>query len=141
MAQRKEETEQASELSRVAMAMAPTSFLCFLTGRPVGKVPLPKTLRRALRISYKAGSDEKDKLPSGDDYLGIKLRKLPMVALAAGVLIARFRLGLLHASVLLCDPFQRRSLASTSASSRRSSSHTSSSGVRRRRPRTAAARA
>jgi hypothetical protein len=69
-----------------------------------------------------------------------------MVALAAGVLIARFHLGLLHAPVLLTpvllrDLIRRRSPASASASSRRSSSHTSSSGVRRRRPRAAATRA
>jgi transposase len=78
--------------------------------------------------------------------LGMKLRKLTMVALAAGVLIARFHLGLLHAPVLLTpvllrDLIRRRSPASASASSRRSSSHTSSSGVRRRRPRAAATRA
>jgi hypothetical protein len=97
------------------MAMTPTSFLRFLSGRPVGKVPLPRPAKRASRISYKVGSDEKGKLPSGDDYLGMKLRKLAMVALAAGVLIACFRLGLLLVPVLLRDPFRCRSSASASS--------------------------
>jgi hypothetical protein len=68
------------------MAMAPASFQCFLTGRAVGMVPLPKPARRPARISCKAAADEKDKLPSGGNGLGMKLGKLAMVALAAGVL-------------------------------------------------------
>jgi hypothetical protein len=70
--QPKEETELGSELSRVAMA--PASFRCFLMGRPVGMAPLPRPARRASRISCKAASDEKDKLPSRDNVLDVKNR-------------------------------------------------------------------
>jgi hypothetical protein len=66
--------------------MAPMSFQCFLTGRPVGMVPLPRLVRRASRISCKVASDDKDKLRSGGNVLGMKLGKLAMVALAVGVL-------------------------------------------------------
>jgi hypothetical protein len=69
------------------MAMAPASFQCYLTGKAVGMAPLPKPARRPARISCKAAADEKGKLPSGgDNGLGMKLGKLAMVALAAGVL-------------------------------------------------------
>ncbi|CAN6162896.1 unnamed protein product [Urochloa humidicola] len=69
------------------MALAPTSLQCFLTGRPVCTATLPKPARRSSRISCKAAAgDEKDKVPSGGDGLGVKLGKLAMVALAAGVL-------------------------------------------------------
>ncbi|RLN11706.1 hypothetical protein C2845_PM09G22720 [Panicum miliaceum] len=68
------------------MALAPTPLQCFLTGRPVCTATLPKPARRPSRISCKAAGDEKDKLASGGDGLGLKLGKLAMVALAAGVL-------------------------------------------------------
>ncbi|TVU08668.1 hypothetical protein EJB05_42079 [Eragrostis curvula] len=68
------------------MAMAPASFQCFLTGRPVCTLPLPKPARRPSRISCKAAADEEGKLPSRRNDLGVKLGKLAMVALAAGVL-------------------------------------------------------
>ncbi|GJM97580.1 hypothetical protein PR202_ga14516 [Eleusine coracana subsp. coracana] len=68
------------------MAMAPASFQCFLSGRPVCTATLPRLPRRPSRISCKAAADDKDKLPSGGNDLGVKLGKLAMVALAAGVL-------------------------------------------------------
>ncbi|KAG2608210.1 uncharacterized protein LOC120668620 [Panicum virgatum] len=68
------------------MALAPTPLQCFLTGRPVCTATLPRLARRPSRISCKATGDEKDKLTSGGDGLGLKLGKLAMVALAAGVL-------------------------------------------------------
>ena len=68
------------------MALAPTPLQCFLTGRPVCTATLPRLARRPSRISCKATGDEKDKLTSGGDGLGVKLGKLAMVALAAGVL-------------------------------------------------------
>ncbi|KAF8658837.1 hypothetical protein HU200_059330 [Digitaria exilis] len=69
------------------MALAPAPIQCFLTGKPVLRMStLPKLSRRPLRISCKAAGDEKDKVPSGGDGLGVKLGKLAMVALAAGVL-------------------------------------------------------
>ncbi|KAG2613922.1 uncharacterized protein LOC120704337 [Panicum virgatum] len=69
------------------MALAPTPLQCFLTGRPVCTATLPRLARRPSRISCKAAGDEKDKVTSGgDDGLGVKLGKLAMVALAAGVL-------------------------------------------------------
>ncbi|CAL4966659.1 unnamed protein product [Urochloa decumbens] len=70
------------------MALAPTSLQCFLTGTPMCTPTLPKPARRPSRISCKAAAgDEKDKVvPLGGDGLGVKLGKLAMVALAAGVL-------------------------------------------------------
>ena len=61
------------------MALAPTPLQCFLTGRPVCTATLPRLARRPSRISCKVTS-------GGDDGLGVKLGKLAMVALAAGVL-------------------------------------------------------
>ncbi|RCV22780.1 hypothetical protein SETIT_4G247800v2 [Setaria italica] len=66
------------------MALAPASLQCFLTGRPVCSATLPKLARRPSRISCKAAGDEK--VPLGGDGLGVKLGKLAMVTLAAGVL-------------------------------------------------------
>lgn len=66
------------------MALAPASLQCFLTGRPVCTATLPKLARRPSRISCKAAGDEK--VPLGGDGLGVKLGKLAMVTLAAGVL-------------------------------------------------------
>ena len=70
------------------MALAPAPLQCFLTGssRPVCTATPPKHARRPSKISCKAGGDDKDKVPSGGNDLGIKLGKLAMVALAAGVL-------------------------------------------------------
>jgi hypothetical protein len=71
------------------MALAPAPLQCFLTGssRPVCTATTPKHARRPSRISCKAAGDDKDKVPSGGNDLGVKLGKLAMAALAAGVLV------------------------------------------------------
>ncbi|KAL5224474.1 hypothetical protein ABZP36_011113 [Zizania latifolia] len=72
------------------MALAPTSLRCFLTGRPLctgsAAAVLPKPTRRpSARLSCRA-ADEKGAEPSTRADFEVKLGKLAMVALAAGVL-------------------------------------------------------
>lgn len=73
------------------MALAPTSLRCFLTGRPLcsagstaAVLPAPKPTRRrpSARLSCRAANEA----PSTRGDLPVKLGKLAMVALAAGVL-------------------------------------------------------
>lgn len=74
--------------------LAPTTLQCFLTGRPLcsmatAAVPqLTRSRQPSARLSCKA-SDEKDATPLSREIsgLGVKLGKLALVALAAGVLV------------------------------------------------------
>ncbi|CAD6338504.1 unnamed protein product [Miscanthus lutarioriparius] len=67
------------------MALVPAPLLTG-SSRPVCPATPPRHARRPSRISCKASGDDKGKVPSGGNDLGVKLGKLAMVALAAGVL-------------------------------------------------------
>uniref|UniRef100_A0A0E0LF28 Uncharacterized protein n=1 Tax=Oryza punctata TaxID=4537 RepID=A0A0E0LF28_ORYPU len=75
------------------MALAPTSLRCFLTGRPLCTAgstaavlpPKPTRRRPSARLSCRV-ADEKGAAPSTRGDLQVKIGKLAMVALAAGVL-------------------------------------------------------
>ncbi|KAF0900296.1 hypothetical protein E2562_030463 [Oryza meyeriana var. granulata] len=73
------------------MALAPTSLRCFITGRPLCTgstapvLPPRPTRRPSARLLCRA-ADEKGSTPSTQGDLQVKLGRLAMVVLAAGVL-------------------------------------------------------